>query len=404
MGAVLLAAVAGLTARVQLASAYRSAALQVCDLVADNYYRRDEPAVRRFVADCRRSAETQTFYFSKRLNIIRINARLSNLPISHLSVYDPSESRMMWQNQGLDTGIRSRMIDDELVVYDVIAASAAAKAGIRAGDSLLALNGELIPSESDARTGAGLYRVRRGEDELDFEVRPEELTEDLRPRLLPLENRIGLLRIRSFLSQYFEPEAWKSIAASLRRYDALVIDVRDNPGGSFPAMMRALSPFRCDDPIVGRLKTSAFRGSILEEDLKDTLDVESQLRQIEVAENVRLRAFDDYGCFNGPVTVLIDAGTSSVAEIFAQAFFQRSSSKVWGAPSAGQVVMARWFPVSELGSDEYQISIPVAGYEAVGGFTIEDQGVRPQQYLWYELALALKGRDSWIESAVRRMR
>ncbi len=103
------------------------------------------------------------------------------------------------------------------------------------------------------------------------------------------------------------------------------------------------------------------------------------------------------GCYRGPVRVLVDAGTSSVAEIFAEALGARLKTGLYGQPTAGQVVMARWFPLPALGNESFVISIPIAGYKTASGAELEESGVHPTTYLYYDLRRSLEGRDSWLE-------
>lgn len=100
--------------------------------------------------------------------------------------------------------------------------------------------------------------------------------------------------------------------------------------------------------------------------------------------------------------MLIDGDTSSVAEIFTHAFYMRPRSRVWGQQSAGQVVMAQWFPIPALGGDDYSLSVPIAGYRSIDGLELENQGLTPQRFLNYDLGRAKVGRDSWLEDALKR--
>jgi hypothetical protein len=72
-----------------------------------------------------------------------------------------------------------------------------------------------------------------------------------------------------------------------------------------------------------------------------------QIEVIESSSRVGLSTFPDYGCFNGAVTVLISAETSSVAEIFAQSFLDRPRSRVSELP---QTVSSN--PGSEFGTPD----------------------------------------------------
>lgn len=397
-GILLLALTAFLGARFALSSAYRAAALEVCDLIETNYYRHSQPDVVAFLAKCREDAFEQTLLWSKQDNIKRLNDRLSTLGVSHLNLYRPEENRALWENRSLDNGLRARFVESDMIIHRVLKGSAAEAAGLRAGDVLETLNGQVVSSVWEAQTLAGHYGLKRGNRQFYVDLNPTEITEDMSPELRDLGGGQSLLRLPSFLPQYYEDSKWLPIADRLRGLRRLVIDLRENAGGSFPGMLRALSPFRCRDRWIGTLVGT---GEGPDEDLRDNLDTRSQLSQLGEAKRLILRAYADYGCFDGPVTVLIDDGTSSTAEIFAEAFFTRRQSRVWGQPSAGQVVMAQWFDVHGF-ADETALSIPIAGYVSSSGQQIENAGLAPEKQLYYELEVSRAGRDSWIEEAVSK--
>ena len=327
-------AVAVLVSFVLLSRSYRQASHDVCALVDQYYYRNQEPITRQFVELCYRTAKKQSFIFSKVANIQRINARLSFLKTSHLAVYDPDENRLMWENQGLDTGVRSRFIDDQIVVYRVLLKSSAERAGLRAGDSILTMNGQPISSPYDAQAGRGIFRVRRRNHEFNVRLNPEVVVEPLNPTLQDLGDGSAILRIPSFLSQYFELDAWLKIVAQLEQEGAdgkpliknLMIDLRDNAGGSFPAMLRALSPFRCDDQFIGKIYRQSVAAPI-EVDMRDNLESQSQLEQLSEA---RL-----FGCGPSLDTVVIGNQLWCLS-IMAQLRSQRYLHKVF-SPDQGRM-------------------------------------------------------------------
>jgi C-terminal processing protease CtpA/Prc len=398
LGVFVLALSAFLAARLTLSSAYRAAALEVCDLIETHYYRHAIPEVVSFLSRCRAEASSQTLLWSKQDNIKRLNDRLGTLGVSHLSLYRPEENRALWENRALDTGLRARFVESDMIVHRVLKGSVAEAAGLRAGDVLETVNGEVISSVWEAQTLAGRYGFKRGRRQIFADLHPTEITEDMNPELLDLGGGQGLLRLPSFLPQYYDDTRWLPVAERLSRFRRLVIDLRDNSGGSFPGMLRALSPFRCRDAWIGTLVGT---GEGPDEDLRDNLDTRSQLSQLNEARRLVLRAYGDYGCFDGPVTVLIDDGTSSTAEIFAEAFYTRRHSRVWGQPSAGQVVMAQWFDVHGF-ADETALAIPIAGYVSSSGQQIENAGLAPEKQLYYDLEISRAGRDSWIEDAVSK--
>ena len=291
------------------------------------------------------------------------------------------------------------MIEGEVVVIATLEGSPAKAAKLEAGDIVLAINDEAPKSVSEVQSTAGFFKIARGRQVFQTELKLVDTHEDLSPVLNELSRKTAVLRIPSFLPTYFEKDAWLQVASKFMNYDHLIIDLRGNPGGSFPAMLRALSPFRCQPEEVGRLwrqprLDEALSGAAPSRELKDDLSADAQLEQVTASRDVILKTFGDYGCFAGDTLVLVDQNTSSVAEIFASA-----SPKVWGLLTAGQVVMARWFSIGSLGGGDYAMSIPIAGFRGLNGKELEREGVRPSRVLEYDLQSALKGSDNWLSEA-----
>lgn len=387
-----LAFVGHITARTEI-----RAMDEVCRLIRENYFKPNEPDVREFLRRC--ETDDIPFTFMRAEAIEHINDRLSRIHSSHLTLYSPDENRWLWENEGSDTGVRARMIDGEIVVIGTLEGSPARAAKLQAGDVIVAINGEAPASVSEVQSTSGFFKIARGERFFLTQLKLVELHEDLSPRLSPISRETALLHLPSFLPDYFERASWLQLAAKLPSYRNIVIDLRGNPGGSFPAMLRALSPFVCTPREVGRIWRQPRAGSQAVQELRDELSAEAQLEQVTASNEVILKTFADYGCFRGKTIVLVDQNTSSVSEIFAHAM-----PKVWGNLTAGQVVMARWFSIASLGGGDYAMSIPIAGFRAPNGDEIERDGVRPSRVLTYDLKKALKGEDNWVTEAAHAIK
>ena len=407
MGVAVGAAV--LSARSSISGALAAAAGDVCDLIESDYYRADEPDAQAFIRECRALAKQR--FASKTAVVSALNEGLSALSVSHLFVFDPAENRRAWRNESVDTGLRVRSIDGSLVVREALAGSPADRAGLRSGDVIRSVDGRKLTSASAARTVSGRFRVvrlgRDGRESIhEAHVQAEDFLEDLSPSLADLGGGVVHLRVPSFLPHYFEREDWLEAARATLPFRAVILDLRDNAGGSFTAMLRAASLFFCRGQVVGTLAGRPGRLGAASQalvDLPDDLDSETQIAAFERADRARLRAFGGYPCFSGPAIALIDEATSSTAEILADAIARRPRSTVWGRPSAGQVVMARWFPLPRFGGD-FSVAIPIAGYTNALGHEIEGRSVEPSRRLSYDLRAARLGGDSWIAAAAAQLR
>lgn len=398
------------------------AAHSVCERIATEYVKSHEAGVQGFVrncheeaaADARRAMSGRYGADSRRALIDIINDRLSYLRVSHLAAYAPDETTALWTGEALNTGARARIVDGEIIVTRVIERSPASRAGVRAGDLVIAVDGIPVQSGSDLEITSGVWEVLRADEtRVYLPVQAEVVREPLIPYWLKSQERAGVrvLKIPSFLPQAIDNEEWPRIRdeiASLReRGERLVVDLRGNPGGSFPAMLRVLGMLKCDRSLVGwiyrgeppKLEKSAL-GDFHSYEMLDALEAEPQLEMLEKNNAIALVPFQSGPCYAGPLGVLIDQGTGSVAEIFAQALKERPRTVVAGWRSSGYVVMARWFQIAGLSLD-YTVSVPVALYRSAKGEELESRGVSPDQLLTDSLKRWRDSRDPWIADVIR---
>lgn len=379
------------------AGRYRDVFRSICELTDEHFYKADERLL-DWVRRCRSKAEQLSARATSEQVLAQVQDHMNVLNVSHFAIYSPSEDRKLWKGESVDTGVRARYVEDRLVVYRVFADSAAAKAGVKVGDEILALPGIEQVTPWGAEHRAGVFQLRRKGKHLALEVRPSPLIIDSSPTLERLGPGVGLLTISSFRAEFFRPAEWRGLVSRFGDYRHLIIDVRENAGGNFVAMLRALSTFTCGERAIGRLLQPRKAGPEKEGFDDNEIDAH-QLDELEKFRALGLKTFPDYGCFRGLVTVLISSDTASVAEIFADAFKVRPRSRVWGQPSAGDVVLAVWYDLPALGPG-YSFSIPEAVYLNHAHHELEGEGVFPQKELFYDLARSLDGKDSWIAEAL----
>lgn len=394
----------------------------VCGRLLTDYVKRQELATKKFVeicleesqSDVERALAMRKHMSPKRALIEILNQRLSVIRISHLGAYAPSETLALWTGESVDTGARGRIVDGEIVVTRVLPGSAADKAGLMAGDLVVAVDGNPIQEPEELREASGFWEIiRPDETRVNVLIRAEVFQESLVPHWVESQEKKGIrvLRIPSFLPQAIESDEWSRIQDEIfeieKRGDRLVVDIRGNGGGSFPAMLRVLSTVSCGREAIGWLyrdnppsSSGADKSAMI---MLNDVAAEPQLEILEKYNAIELKPFAQTGCFKGPIVVVVDQHTASVSEIFAQAIKERPLSFVMGWRTAGHVVMARWFQIQAL-SPDYTVSIPVALYRSAKGQELERLGVSPDQILTDSLKAWRSTKDPWILEATRTLR
>src|SRR5688572_14684997 len=103
---------------------YRDVFRAVCDLAEDIFYKQDIMFA-RWVQRCRHQAAHIPMRMKSDQLLLTIQDQMNEMEVSHFSIYDPAEDRRLWLGESIDTGIRSRFVEDSLIVYKVIPGSAA---------------------------------------------------------------------------------------------------------------------------------------------------------------------------------------------------------------------------------------------------------------------------------------
>lgn len=423
-----------------------------CDIIHEAYYKKS-PELNLWREACKEIALDLSVGSSKQDAVNLLNSELNQVGISHLSIYTPEKSEEMWDNKAIDNGLRVRAIDGAFIISAIVPDSAASEFEIQVGDEIVFVNEQPPRSADDIRLRSGKFEIRRIKqnpgrvandakpttahvksfagladggasaesassnsakvndgiesefEELEVVLLARELAEDLSPTFVNLSPSVGLLKIQSFLPQYFEKTKWLETTKEFTSTQNLIIDLRENAGGNFVAMLRALSPFFCKPTSIGIISANIEGGknaSEVKSSLPDDIESRIQIDQIESESSLMLKTFEGYGCTNAQVTVLVDVDTSSTGEIFAYAMSGRPNSRVWGVPTAGEVVVARWFDLSQLGLGGYSLSVPIAGFTTTDGIELEAEGITPSRLLFYDLSSARRGEDSWISAAIAK--
>jgi carboxyl-terminal processing protease len=258
-------------------------------------------------------------------------------------------------------GVQVEMRNQRVVVIAPIAGTPGDRAGILRGDVIVAVDGQRLESAAmndviDRLRGkprtpvkVRLYRPStRNEFELNL-IREVIRVESVRDVRL-LSGDVGYIQLTQFTERTSE-----EFDEALRRLErdgmkALVLDLRNNPGGLLDAAVQVSEPFFARDELI----------------------VYTQGRRAEDREDFRSRARGQG--VKVPVAVLINAGSASAAEIVAGALKDTGKAVVVGERSFGKGSVQSVFPLR----NGEGLRLTTARYFTPSGVTIHERGIEPQ--------------------------
>ena len=253
--------------------------------------------------------------------------------------------------------------DGDLRVLRVFRGSPAEKAGIEAGDALLAIDGASVGGDAPMSLSEA-SALLKGEGETPVEVEVERGGETLSFTLERgevsinyveysiLEGDVGYLSIYQFTGDDVEGVKEAISAFQQAGVSALVVDVRSNPGGLLTDVV----------------------------DICDMLLPEGLIVYTEDRSGAREEFYADGEYWDVPMAVLVNGDSASASEIFAAAVQDTGRGIVVGEVTYGKGVVQTLHAFPE--GDGMQLT--TATYYTPSGASIHGQGVTPD----IEVALA----------------
>jgi len=267
-------------------------------------------------------------------------------------------------------GAHVAVMDEQLMIIAPIANSPADKAGIRAGDVILAINGE---STSEMSLVEAVLRIRgpkgttvrllilhQGETEpVEIEIVRAEI--DLPSVYFEMRGDIAYVNITHFTERTDEELSPVLESVAQEAAMGIVLDLRSNPGGLLDTVVEVASHFLEEGVVV------------------NVMDSEGNLTALNVEPT---RVVTDL-----PVVVLVDSFSASGSEVLAAAFQDYGRAAIAGTTTLGKGSINKFY-LLEDGSGLY---LTVARWLTPDGHRIEGEGVQPD----YELELDEEDAVQW---------
>ncbi len=283
-------------------------------------------------------------------------------------------------------GIEVVKKDEVITVVSPLDDTPAARAGIRPGDQILAIDDEATKGMDVARVisklrgPAGkkivLSIMREG-----FNAPREIVVIRDHIRLVSIEGQlyegIGYVRVKNFQERtdaYLRKELDRLRTLNGAELKGLVVDLRNNPGGLLDQAVAVSDRF-----LPGNLTIVTTRGR----DGRNTTEERSKDRDTEKAY---------------PLVVLVNGGSASASEIVAGALQDHRRAVVMGTPTFGKGSVQT---VIEL-EDGSGLKLTIARYYTPKGRSIQERGITPDFIVGESPGKAAPSKESPRERDLRR--
>jgi carboxyl-terminal processing protease len=297
-----------------------------------------------------------------------------------------------------------------LVVERVFPGTAAARAGVRRGDVIAAVDGREIDGPlASYRVWELLYeaaerptvtlRLLRGRARLELTLEPAPFELALvaqSPQAEMLDNGLGYLYVPSFNREDIAAEVHRLVGELQQQGLAqLVIDLRGNPGGRIGELGLTLGAF-----LEGTWARAVSRGEVVwqgryaRQGRRGASWLEGPRGQVILERHV-----DGASSFRGPLAVLVDRRNSSAGEIAGLVLQSQRQALVVGEPTSGNVEAVRGFDLP----DGSVVMVAVANLEAPDGASFSG-GLVPDAVARESLRELASGYDAPLSEAIRLLR
>ena len=284
---------------------------------------------------------------------------LAGLGDPYTYYYNAKEFAAMWEDDGgeyagIGIQISSSYLTLLCTISRVFSDSPAAAAGLRKGDILVKVD-DLDVSTSTLNDAVNIMRgeigskvhiqVLRGEDIMDFDI-PRAVVHVNWVSSCMLDGQVGYILLYEFSGDCAARFQEQLTALTDQGAKALIVDLRDNPGGWI------------DDAVK----------------LADIFLPEENITYLEDRAGKREEYNATAGALSIPLVVMMNENSASSSEIFAGAMQDYGVATIVGTQSYGKGVVQYVLP---LGNDGEGLQVTAAQYFTPKGRSIHKVGITP---------------------------
>ena len=257
-------------------------------------------------------------------------------------------------------GIEITMKDGVLTIVSPIEDTPAWRAGLKAGDKIIKINGKstrgmtLMEAVKKLRGPKGtkvtITILRDGQKPFDVTiVRDIIKIKSVTFKMLNEKERIGYIKIKSFQERTTKELDKAFYALYKKGLKGLILDLRNNPGGLLQQAVEVSDRFLKGGKLIVYTKGKG------------------------ATENLRFFSHDRKTYPYVPMVILVNAGSASASEIVTGALKAHKRAVVIGERTFGKGSVQTLFPLS----DGSALKLTTAYYYTPDGVCIEEKGIEP---------------------------
>lgn len=273
--------------------------------------------------------------------------------------------------------------DDQLIIVAPLDDSPAQKAGLKAQDEILEINGESTTNMSldqaieKIRGPAGsevTLLINRSDlkEPKEFKIKREVIT--IKSVQWEMKDNIGIMKITQFADDTKDLTIQAADELLKKNPKAIILDLRNNPGGYLETSIDVASLFM-------------DRGVVVKEQYKD-----GRKEELKTTLDGKLK--------NLPVFVLVNEGSASASEIVAGALKDSRNATLIGRKTFGKGSVQE---LENLSSGS-ALKITVAKWLTPKDKTIDKEGIKPDIEIDLTDADLAAGRDPQLDRALEEAR
>ncbi len=265
--------------------------------------------------------------------------------------------------QGTITGVGAKLEldqDKNVVIVAPLSGSPAEAAGLRAKDIIMAINGKstagmtateaVLKIRGPKGTDVKLTILRDKKDQQEFTITRDTIHVPTAEGKI-LDGNIGYLQVSQFSDDTDELALKAAESFRSSGVEAVVLDLRDNPGGEVSSAV-GLSGLWLDN------------GDVVVEQKRNNVAYSTD------------RASGSEPLFKGVKTVvLINGGSASASEIVALALRDQVGARIIGEKSYGKGVVQQLVPFGDGSS----LKVTIGKWYSPKGTNIDKKGIKPDQ-------------------------